>query len=830
MHCSISELAEIAGGKALLFRPQTRICSLLTDSRSLVTDPKATLFFALRTNVGDGHDYIQDLYDKGIRNFVVSNIPQHVERLTDCNMIVVNSPLESLHRIGIKAREGFSGHVVGITGSSGKTTLKEYLFQALDPLCEVYRSPRSYNSRIGIPLSLWRLPSSSEGTALIEAGISAPGEMEGAESAIHPEIVVFTNIDAEHDEGFKSREQKANEKAIFTRNARYAVFNTDDSLIADAIEKVSLSNDSLIRFRWSRTEKNADILITSEIENDRGTQLSYVYNEREYSLSLPFTHTSDIENCINSLAVMLLLGYKPKVIASRLMALHKVDTRLDVAEGVNDCKLIYDAFTHDPSSLETALDFLKRRADGLNYQRTLILSDIRCESHQGNTTYSDVAQMIAAAGIDKLYCVGKALKHHASLFPSSTRYFEDTADFVREVSTSDFAGEIILLKGAPEFGFDDIRTNLESRTHETVLEVNLDAIVKNFNYFRSHLPKSTGIVCMVKASGYGAGSVEIAKTLQEHGAAYLVVAVLDEGIELRRSGITMPIMVMNPKVLNYKAMFAYNLEPEIYCEQMLDDVIREAAKCGLKDYPIHIKLDTGMHRMGFNEEELEALADKLRNCTEVKPASAFSHLATADCPDMDDYTLLQLQRFEKYTQYLLDHCGTHFKRHILNSAGMLRFPQYHYDMARLGIGLYGANTLPPEMEKPLACVSTLRTVVIAVKEREAGETVGYARRGILNRRSRIATIPIGYADGMNRHFGNGHSCVWINGHLAPTIGNICMDACMIDVTDIPCRAGDAVEIFGAHIPVQRLADILDTIPYEVLTSVSPRVKRIYYRE
>lgn len=412
----------------------------------------------------------------------------------------------------------------------------------------------------------------------------------------------------------------------------------------------------------------------------------------------------------------------------------------------------------------------------------------------------------------------------------SAVFFDDTDSLLATLSTSDFRNETILVKGAPEFGFRRVATMLEARTHETVLEVNLDAVVRNYNYFRSKLPAGTGIVAMVKASGYGAGSYEIARTLQDAGAAYLAVAVLDEGIDLRNRGITMPIMVMNPKVLDYREMFANRLEPEVYSMQMLLDVMREAEKYGCGEYPVHIKLDTGMHRMGFVEEELPELMKVLDSTDAVRIASAFSHLATADCMDMDDYTRKQLECFDRCTGYMLAHSRRPFLRHVLNSAGILRFPEYHYDMARLGIGLYGVNTLPADVEQPLAVVSTLRTVIIAIREWKKGESIGYARRTVLERDSRIATIPIGYADGMNRHFGRGNITVKVNGQNAPTAGNICMDACMIDVTGIDCKEGDAVEIFGEQAPVYRLSDLLDTIPYEILTSVSPRVKRVYYRE
>lgn len=828
MFCTLKEIASFARGRQILTDPNRSIETLLTDSRALVANPGSSLFFALRTDVGDGHNYLRRMLDKGVRSFVVSRLPEDTRAFVDCNFIIVDSPWELLRRIGAETRRCFKGSLVAVTGSRGKTTLKEYLFQALSPLTDVTRSPRSFNSRLGVPLSLWRLPD-TDGVGIIEAGISRPGEMESLAEIIRPDIVVFTNIGDEHGENFRSRHAIATEKALLARDASRIVCSDIYPELIAALDTVAHHAE---RFLWSFTDPKATLYISLiEPDGSSAARLTYIYNGEEHTLRAPFAaeNAADMENVASAMATILALGYDPSTLGEAIARMAHVDTRLDMVQAVNGCKLIYDSFTPDFESLETALDFLKRRADGLEFSRTLILGDLSCNPKEEKKLYARTAEIIRSADIDRLICVGPELSRHAALFPEKTTYFESPAAFLAECSTSDFASEIILVKGADP-GMETIRTILEARTHETVLEVNLDAIVRNFNYFKSHLPASTGLVAMVKASGYGAGSVEIAKTLQEHGAAYLAVAVLDEGIELRRSGITMPIMVMNPKVVNYRAMFAYNLEPEIYCTEMLEDVVREAAKNGVKGYPVHIKLDTGMHRMGFNAEELPALAARLRECTEITPASVFSHLATADCPDMDDYTMLQLDRFREYTQYLLDNCGHTFKRHILNSAGILRFPEHHYDMARLGIGLYGCNTLPPEMEKPLDNVSTLRTVVIAVKERDEGETIGYGRRGVLSRKSRIATIPIGYADGMNRHFGNGHSKVWINGHLAPTIGNICMDACMIDVTDIPCRPGDVVEIFGPHVPVQRLADILDTIPYEILTSVSPRVKRIYYRE
>lgn len=829
MLLSLKEIAERAGFSNPLCNPQRMIETLVTDSRALVVVPEGALFFALRTEVGDGHHYLADMRNLGVKSFVVSNLPDNLNEFPDCDFIVVESPWRLLQKLGAIERSRFRGTLAAITGSQGKTTVKEYLFQALAPVVNLSRSPRSFNSRLGVPLSLWHL-SDSEGVAIIEAGISRPDEMKSLAGIISPDVAVFTNIGTEHLDNFSSLKQLADEKALLATGASVAVCSDRYPELLANLEAERSQRPDMRLFVWSRKNPTADLFITSvSSAGDSSMRLTYKYKGTEDDLLIPLPYEEqNVENIATVIATALALGYSPDILPQAMERIRPVDTRLDMAAGVNGCQLIYDSFTPDFDSLETAVDFLKRRADGLAMGRTLILGTLS-DLPSTKEGMEHFKRLLDSAHISRLICMGSIWKEKADQLPPGSVILDSAEKFLDRFSTSDFSSEIILIKGAdPEM--ETIRTELEARTHETVLEVNLDAIVRNLNYFRSHLPASTGIVAMVKASGYGAGSVEIAKTLQQHGAAYLAVAVLDEGIELRRAGITMPVMVMNPKVVNYKAMFANRLEPEIYSLEMLDDVIREAAKNGIEDYPVHIKLDTGMHRMGFVEEELPILAERLRQSSEVRPASVFSHLATADCPDMDDYTLLQLQRFEKFTDYLAETTGITFKRHILNSAGILRFPQYHYDMARLGIGLYGANTLPPEMERPLDNVSTLRTVIIAVKEREAGETIGYARKGVLHRPSRIATIPIGYADGMNRRFGNGRSSVWVNGHLAPTVGNICMDACMIDVTDIPCRPGDVVEVFGPHVPVQRLADILETIPYEVLTSISPRVKRIYYRE
>ncbi len=823
MQLSIDEIAARLGlGK---MTSPAIINTLLIDSRSL-ENPDGTLFFAIPTAGNDGHRYIRQLYKKGVRNFVVNSIPDDMKEVSDANWLTVADTVEALQKIAAR-NDRFKGEILAITGSKGKTTLKEWIYQLMEPLSDISRSPRSYNSQIGVPLSMWEAEPDTK-LAIIEAGISRKGEMKRLAACISPDCVIITNIGDAHNEGFSSMEEKASEKVSLAAgpSVKTVIYNADSTLLASTVENICRSKNLL---GWSKKDKNAPLYIEAAETSDKDTSISYSYKGVKGSFTAPVSGESDLENAANALAFMLSRGCSPEVIAERFRHLHKIGTRLNVSEGVNGCSVILDSYTSDFSSLRPALDFMRRRKTP-EQTMTLILSDLHHETASTGMLYRGIADLIRTAGIDRFIGVGKTLSSFSGLFPDSSRFFETTKELTLTLTPSDFSNEIILLKGSPEFNFSDIAEMLETRKHETVLEVNLDSIISNYNYFRSRLPSSCGIVCMVKASGYGAGSYEIAKTLQDCGAAYVAVAVLDEGIELRNRGITMPIMVMNPKVVNYKSMFAYRLEPEIYSFEMLRDVISEARKNGIRDYPVHIKLDTGMHRMGFIESELPELMDILEANNEVIARSVFSHLATSDCPDMDDYTELQLERFREYTDYMLSRSSHPILRHVLNSAGILRYPEHHYDIARLGIGLYGANTLPPEMEKTLAVVSTLRTVIIAIRDLEEGESIGYGRRTILKRKSRIATIPIGYADGMNRHFGRGAVSVIVNGCQAPTVGNICMDACMIDVTGIDCKVGDSVEIFGEKAPLQRLADVLDTIPYEILTSVSPRVKRIYYRE
>lgn len=826
MEYSINEIADILGVSCHSSSP-ARLSILLTDSRSLLR-PAETLFFALRTSSGNGHAFIPALYAKGVRGFVVESGYEVPPGLEDAAIIRVGSPLDALHAIGSECRRRFEMPVIAITGSRGKTTVKEWIYSLLRDDFSIVRSPRSFNSQIGVPLSLWQLDPSCHNLAIIEAGISRPGEMERLESIIRPEIGVFTNIGGVHSEGFASIEEKCHEKASLLKNCKSVVFCADNPLISSSIP------EGPERVGWSRSNPDAPLFISS-VEKTAGVMsVRYSWKPGGFTGTFTMSCTSDIdlENALNSLAVMLLLGAGPEAVAERMPGLKPVDTRLEVIEGLNGCMLVEDTYTADLTSLAQALDFTCRR-DAPGLVKTVILGSLGEDSSADRSAlYSSVASLLDSRGVERMIGIGEEIAAHAEAFQADSKFYRSVGDFMKSALPTDFSSELILLKGSGAGDFSPIVEMLEARQHGTVLEINLDAVVDNFNYFRSHIRPTTGMCCMIKASGYGAGSHELARTLQTQGASYLAVAVHDEGADLRKAGITMPIIVLNPAVENFKALFDNRLEPEIYSIDFLRRLIDEAGRYGVKDYPVHIKIDSGMHRLGFLLETLPEVIELLRSTDAVVPRSIFTHLCAADDPMEDDYTRSQFEYFDRCCEMFLPAFpGKKILRHALNSTGIIRFPDHQLDMVRLGIGLYGVRTMQDGSQDGLRPVSALHTIIISLKEWPEGTTIGYNRRGRLTRRSVIATVPVGYADGLNRHLGYGNARFRIRGVLCPTVGSICMDACMIDVTDVPGVAvGDRVEIFGETISVETLADTLGTIPYEVLTSVSDRVKRVYYRE
>ncbi len=830
MNYSITEICNVlepTGGH--IIDEDAIVSQLLTDSRSL-TMPQETIFFALRTDAGDGHNYIPDLFSKGVRNFVVTNDYFPLPECTGANYLAVDSPLDALQTLATFHRRRFRElPVIGITGSRGKTTVKEWLYQLLKDDYRIVRSPRSYNSQIGVPLSLWEIDVNTD-LAIIEAGISTTGEMDNLQSMIRPTIGIITNLGSEHNDGFVSMEQKAQEKAKILYNCESVVFCADDPLVTHTIAPL-VESDVATAMSWSRNHCEAPLQVERTERTDNYTTLRYTYNGEQGEVTIPFTADRDLDNAITCLAVMLQLDVERYVIANRMAMLTPVGTRLNVIEGVNDCTVIVDSYTSDYYSLTPALNFMTRRAG--NRPCTVILSDLATESYSGDELYIRVSELLKTKRVNRLVGIGKEMCRYCHYFDDlpHSRCYNDTQEFLNDFAKGDFDDETILIKGDPRFGFSQIIDLLEAKQHMTVMEVDLNALAHNFKFFKSLIKPETKTVGMVKASGYGAGSYEIAKTLQDCGCDYLAVAVHDEGVELRKAGITtMPIIVLNPNGINYKAMFQYRLEPELYCMEMARELIKEGKKYGVKSFPVHIKIDSGMHRLGFTREQLPELIEFLKGQDIITPASVFSHLSVADDTTQDDYTRGQFDYFDQCCEMLQQSFDHYIMRHILNTSGIVRFPDKQYDMVRIGIGLYGIRTLFDGSEDALKPVSALRSIIISIKEWPAGTTVGYGRRGVLQRDSRIATITIGYADGFDRHFGNGAVSMWVNGKLCPTVGTVCMDAVMIDVTDVPCKVGDTVEIFGEHVPVENLSDARGTIPYEILTSVSPRVKRVYYRE
>lgn len=821
MSYSLEKIASLIGAHCF-GEGEAQIDWILNDSRSLAF-PESTLFFALRSQRNDGHKYIPDLYRRGVRNFVVANLPENYEqKYSDAHFLRVVSPLKALQRLAERHREEYDLPVVGVTGSNGKTVVKEWLYQLLSGSRNVTRSPRSYNSQVGVPLSVWLLNSRSE-VGVFEAGISQPGEMSALRAIIQPTIGVMTNLGPAHQENFSSLQEKCLEKLSLFKDCQVVVYEADDPVVSECVDQAMLKGDHLA---WSRRDPNSPLFIRDVRKEETFTTVNYTYLGTDGSYTLPFVDEASIQNSIHCLAVCLYLRLPGADIAARMSRLEPVAMRLEVKQGVRGCTLINDSYNSDINSLDIALDFMNRRPE--SRRRTLILSDILQSGMPVEELYAKVAEMVNRRKVDRIIGVGPDIMAQSQRFHMDKMFFVSSEALLQSGMLDKLSNEVILLKGSRKFNFEAISEHLSLKVHETTLEVNLEAIVRNLNYYRSFMKPETKMVCMVKASAYGAGSVEIAKTLQDHRVDYLAVAVADEGADLRKAGITGNIIIMNPEMSTFNMLFQYDLEPEVYSFALLEALIKAAEKEGITNFPVHLKLDTGMHRLGFDpEHDLPALIDRLQHQTALLPRSVFSHFVGSDSPDFDAFSAHQFELFDKASRQLQEAFPYKILRHICNSAGIERFPERHLDMVRLGLGLYGID---PIDNRVLNNVTTLKTTILQIHEVSPEDTVGYSRRGHLTRKSRIAAIPIGYADGLDRHLGCGHCYCLVNGQKAPYVGNICMDVCMIDVTDIDCKEGDTVEIFGDHLPVTVLSDVLGTIPYEVLTSVSERVKRVYFQE
>jgi alanine racemase len=814
---SIGELAQILDAQ-IIGDKTTLIDKLAIDSRTLGKD-LGTLFFALKTSKNDGHKYINSLLKKGVVSFVVDKIPDGLE--SNGNFIIVNDTLKALQTLATYRRENSNLKVIGITGSNGKTVTKEWIYQLLKDDFKIVRSPKSYNSQIGVPLSVLGIDNHHD-LGIFEAGISMPNEMQVLEQIINPQIGIFTNIGLAHSENFSSLEQKVKEKIILFKRAKKLLYK-NDGLVGKLINESEILI-GVQKLTWSFKAKS-DLQILGVLKSHSSSKITGFYKSEISTITIPFTDDASIENAVVAWLLMLDLGYSTEIIANRMLHLQTVEMRLEQLEGNNNCTLINDVYNFDLNSLKIALDYLDTQFQ--HTKRTVILSSIEQSGVSPDELYNEVGKLILKYKIDKVVLVGDELTKYSNYFPFKSLFkFNNTSELLNNLTRIHFEDEVILVKGARSFEFETVVKQLAKKSHDTVLEINLSALVRNLNFFKSKLKSTTKLMVMVKAFSYGGGSYEIANILQYHNVDYLAVAYADEGKALRESGITIPILVLNPEVSSYKTLISYNLEPEIYSIRVLNEFLKVL---GDNNYSIHLKIDTGMHRLGFRKEEVAKLISVLKNNKNIEVKSVFSHLSSADDLSESNITKKQAQYLQAVYSSICREINYKPLLHLLNSMGVVNYPEYQFDMVRVGLGLHGIsfNTNAQQFLEP---VTSLKTVISQVRIVNKGEGVGYNRKFKADKETIIATLPIGYADGIDRRWGNNIGDVVIGGTRAKIVGTIAMDMLMVDVSNVECAEGDEVEIFGKQIRVTEIAEKIETIPYEILTKISPRVKRIYYQE
>ena len=820
-----NQIAEIMDARMISGNPESVIVKdILIDSRRLIS-PENLLFFALVSKRNNGHFYIKELLKKGVRYFVVSQSLPDFNYPDDAAVFVVDDTLKALQKLTAFHRAQFNLPVIGITGSNGKTVIKEWLYQLLSSDKKVIRSPKSYNSQIGVPLSVWQINKAHD-MAIFEAGISQPDEMEHLQPIIKPDIGIFTNIGDAHNENFLNIYQKIGEKLkLFTR-AKTLIYSSNHKELKETLIKSEILKN-LESFSWGYNPE--DNLVIKEINKEnKETAISAFYNTEDVSVTIPFTDEASIENAMHCWATLLYLDYKPAVIAKKMTRLQPVAMRLELKEGINNCTVINDSYNSDINSLGIAINFLNQQNQ--HNEKVVILSDILQSGRSDIDLYTEVNNMLVKNNITRLIGIGPAISRQAARFEPESRFFESTADFIANYSFTNFANQTILLKGARVFEFEQINKLLQQKVHETVFEINLNALVNNLNYYRSKLKPSTQVMAMVKAFSYGSGSFEIANVLQYHQVNYLAVAYADEGVELRKSGINLPIMVMNPEAHSFDTMIKHQLEPEIFnfrALSLLEKAIKSNSIPLNKPVKIHLKFDTGMHRLGFEPDEMDDLISRLKNNDLIYVQSVFSHLAASDKSEFDDFTHEQISLFNKMAEQIAAVTSHPVLKHIVNSAGIERFPEAQFNMVRLGIGLYGTENAGDNKTENVVC---LRSSLSQIKRVKKGESVSYNRSWVADRDTVIGIVSVGYADGLMRNLGNGKLNLWIKNKPAKIVGDICMDMCMVDLTGIDATEGDDVVVFDGQHPVYELAQKAGTITYEILSRISRRVKRVYYYE
>lgn len=816
VHLTLNEASALING-SVHGNGEVIVDRLSVDSRTL-SQPDGTLFIALVGEQHDGHNYISDLYKRGIRAFLVSTLPDF-QRFPDAGFCLMPDTLTAMQELAAARRKQFSGEVVAITGSNGKTIVKEWINQCLSDLYIIHRSPKSYNSQVGVPLSVWGAGPQHH-LAVIEAGISRPGEMERLQAIIRPRWGIFTNLGTAHQEHFKSLEEKFREKLELFRDCEKVIVRMDSPIASEPLRSIlgelkagivdwSLEGPASYRYRV--------------VSRTRGeTLIEAGHGGARFSFTLPFVDDASIENALHVATFALEMGISPGQLTERIAMLEPVSMRLEILKGVGDSILINDSYNSDIGGLSAALDLMAQQAAGRG--QVVILSDLLQSGLEERALYTSIVSLLESKGVELFVGIGSALCRQRSLFPANSLFYPDTGTFLLGMDRGLFREKIILIKGSRSFGFERLSGELQLKTHQTRLETDLNALSHNLNYFRSLLDKGVETMVMVKALSYGIGNIEIAKLMQFHQVDYLAVAFIDEGVALRRAGVHLPLMVLNPDPGGLSTMIDFRLEPELYNLRGVKALQVLLHDRGIRDYPVHLKLDTGMHRLGFVSDTLEQALDILKE-PEFQLASVFTHLAASDSPEHDAFTSEQISRFDRFYEEVSGSLNKNIRRHMLNSSGIERFPGAQYEMVRLGIGLHGigsgAGLLP---------ASAFKTTVSQVRKVEAGESVGYSRRGRTETDSLIAIIPIGYADGFRRSLGNGAGRVYIHGIEYATIGDICMDMTMIDVSGTDVEEGDEVEIFGRQQSVSVLATQAGTIPYEILASIPERVKRVYLQE
>ena len=824
MQYSIHDIAGIISGE-LIQEPaenkKTPIQHLLIDSRKVIY-PESSVFIAINGERNNGHQYLKDAYAAGIRNFIIEE-DADTKQLENSTVIKVKNSLDALQQLAAFHRSQYKCPVVAITGSNGKTIVKEWLHALLKDDLNIIRSPKSFNSQVGVPLSVWGMNEQHQ-LALFEAGISRVNEMQNLQRIIRPDIGIFTYLGSAHDEGFSDSAQKLEEKLALFTGAQMLVYCSDQAEVTKAVTKLVIhKNPGLNVVSWSRTGKDA----THRFEVEYKYQYSVITTRKgsqSISINIPFTDEASINNACTCFAFLMAINRLSTDVLKRFEELQPVEMRMQLKEGFNNCVIINDSYNADVNALQVALDFMEQQSAG--YGKTVILSDMLQSGLSDQHLYASIASLIKQHHVNKFIGIGQGLKKHKHLFEAGSLFFEDTSSFISNFRSLDFNHQIILVKGARKFTFERITSLLEKKVHETVFEINLNAMVHNVNVYRNKLKKGVKMMGMVKAFSYGAGSYEIAKVMEYNRMDYLAVAYADEGVALRKAGIKIPVMVMNPEPVAFDSIIQHNLEPEVYTFSMLEQLIKA---CNGQEISIHIEVDTGMKRLGFDETDVDTLVEILQQNNNLRVRSVFSHLAASEEKKHDLFTHEQIQKFERISDKIKAAFNYPVLRHILNSGGIARFPNAQFDMVRLGIGLYGIDP-SDKIQKQLQPVGTLKTVISQIREVRSHETVGYSRKGTVQRDSQVAVVAIGYADGLSRKLGNGKSYMLVNAQKAPVVGNICMDMTMIDVTGISCKEGDEVIIFGGGIDINEIASKTGTIPYEVLTGISQRVKRVYFYE